>query len=284
MPRYLPPPAAYARRATEAGGSPSQPATVATRTACFSLPRLSLLLFLLQLASLVLTAVVPSQPWLLYASQNSPKRFTWNWQGCYAYDTGVNDETLRGCDPQLPSQLLLAALGFDAIALAGVVLLFAAACAEAQPRRGAVTLRALVALRLAGPPLARAMTLFRCAHLALLVAALASRDGATPPNAWSVRLRGFECLSAAVGASAASVVGWAALGSAEMWRHARFADLIGAEAARVRGVLSTRKAPSPPTVTRAVGGYGVSGAAARLAAAHARQPPPAQGRGASAPL
>jgi hypothetical protein len=247
-------------------GAAVQPAEVAVRRACFTWRRLLLLLFLLQVASLSLSALTPSLPWLLYESRNSPKRFTWRWQGCYAYDTGVNDVTVPGCDPLLPSQLLYAALACDAAAVAATTLLLGAAAAaegaRALRRAPAAARRALAALRRAGPRLARAMALLRVAHLALCVAALAVRDAAQPPNAWSVRQAGWACLAAAAGCSAATVVGWAALGTSEMWRHAAFADLLGAEAARVRGVLAAVRPPPPPQ--RAVGGYAVGGAALRL--------------------
>ena len=270
-PRLLSPPRALASsppgaRPAAAANARANATTVAdsfsTRTAFFTWPRLILFNFCATLASLALAASVPSAPWLLYASQNSPKRFTWRWQGCYDFDTGVGATTVAGCDPLLPSQLLYAALAFDAAALAGTLLLLGAAWAEGRPRRSAVVRLALDALRRAGPPLSRGVAASRALHLTLLIAALAKRDEATPPNAWSERLEGYSCLAAAVACSAASLVGWAALGTAELWRRAMFVDVIGAEAARVRSVLSSAR--RPPSLARAVGGYAVGGAAARL--------------------
>jgi len=252
------------------GESPPPPglllySEVAERTTCFSWPRVALLLFCLELCSLVLTTQVPFLPWLSYASQNSPMRFTWQWQGCYDYPTGINDGTVRGCDPPLPAQLLYGAVALDALSLVGALALVGAACAEARRRRGggaAAARRALAALRVKGPLLARLAGVLRVIHLALLIGALVERDRATPLNAWTTRLGGFSCLAAAIGCSAATLVGWVVLSTAEMWRTTTFVDIIGAEAARVRGVLSSaRETPSPE---RAVGGYAVGGAASRL--------------------
>lgn len=269
-PRLLSPPRALASSPPGSAAAAAAGHALSTRTAYFTWPRLTLFIFCLTLASLALAASVPSLPWLLYASENSPKRFTWRWQGCYSYDTGVGDGTVNGCDPLLPTQLLYAALAFDAAALAGTLLLLGAAWVEERRRRSSpAARRALAALRRAGPSLARGMVAFRALHLSLLVAALAKRDEATPPNAWSTRLGGYSCLAAAVACSAASLVGWAALGAAELWRRAVFVDVIGAEAARVRGVLSSAR--RPPSLARAVGGYAVGGAAARLV--HAKELP-----------